>query len=329
VDRRLVILTYGGAFRDGLERALFEPFARTHRVDVRLVEGDNIGVLDRSAAEVAGGHPAYDLTTTNLTYYQQGVERRLWEPVDYTCFDSADLAAVPAALRFTYGIASYVHSNNLVFSTAAFPDGGGQPASWADFWDVQAFPGLRALPVCDSGINPLPEIALLADGVAPDRLYPIDIDRAVRKLNELLPHTVRWRDGAESVALLADRTATLGLIGNARAQVAIDRGAPLRIVWERARRTFDVWYVLRGAPHRDEAMRFLSFAQRPERQADLARYTGLAPTNPIAYQHLDAKISRRLPGHPANRDRMFANDERWWQANRARWVDACKRSALA
>lgn len=324
-----MILTYGGGLQDGLAAAMFEPFARRSGIDLTLLEGDNIGILDRSAAEVASGHPGYYVTTTNLTYYQQGLERDLWEPLDYGSFDPTDLAAVPAAMRLSHGVASYVHSNNLVFSTDAFPEGDRQPASWADFWNVNAFPGLRALPVCDSGINPLPEIALMADGVAPDELYPIDIDRAARKLKELLPHVVRWRDGAESVALVAGGTAALGLIGNARAQLAIDRGAPLRIVWERARRTFDVWYILKGAPHREEAMQFLAFSQQPERQAELARRTGLAPTNANAYLHLDEETAQKLPGYPANRDRMFANDERWWQTNRTRWVNACKGAMIA
>jgi hypothetical protein len=47
--------------------------------------------------------------------------------------------------------------------------------SWADVWNVEGFPGRRV-----SRKHPIDsmEQALLADGVAPDKLYPLDADRA-------------------------------------------------------------------------------------------------------------------------------------------------------
>ena len=44
-----------------------------------------------------------------------------------------------------------------------------RPKSWADFWDVKAFPGPRSLR--NHPVDNL-EAALMADGVAPDKLYP-------------------------------------------------------------------------------------------------------------------------------------------------------------
>ena len=47
------------------------------------------------------------------------------------------------------------------------------------------------------------EIALMADGVAPKDLYPLDLDRAFRKLDEIKDHiAVWWTGGAQSTQLL-------------------------------------------------------------------------------------------------------------------------------
>ncbi len=39
----------------------------------------------------------------------------------------------------------------------------------------------------------------MADGVAPDALYPLDVDRAFRKLEQIKPHiAVWWTSGGQS-----------------------------------------------------------------------------------------------------------------------------------
>ena len=321
---RLVVMAYGGSFRQGVVEALAEPFARAFGVEVAVLEGDNIDAFDRSREQVLSGSPAWDVTVTNQTYFRKGMAEDLWEQIDYGVFDGHDLAELLPEMRSDHSVPAAVYSNNLVLSTRAFPGGAERPQNWADFWDVTRFPGPRAIPVCDSGINPLPEIACLADGTRPGGLYPIDLRRAAAKLAELNPHVVRWRTGSESVRLLAEGHAVAGLLGNGRAQAAIDGGAPLEIAWRDARRTYDVWYVLRGTPNREEAMRFLAFSQRPEVQADLSRITGLSPVSRRAYSMLNETIQRKLTVYPANLAQTFPNDEAWWTVNRDAWRECCR-----
>jgi putative spermidine/putrescine transport system substrate-binding protein len=325
--KRLVVMAYGGSFREGVVQALATPFSAEYGIDVQVAEANNIDVFARSRNQVLSGHPQWDVTVTNQTYFRNGVGENLWERIDYGSFASVDLDAIPAEMRHEYGVAAAVYSNNLVVSTRAFPKSGSRPLTWRDFWDIGHFPGLRALPVCDSGINPLPEIACLADGVRPADLYPIDMRRACRKLNELAPYCIRWRTGSESVSLLVDGRAVAGLLGNGRAQAAIDQGAPLETVWHDARRTFDMWYVLRGAPNRDAAMQFMAFAQRPEVQASFSAMTGLSPVSAAAYDRLGEAIKRKLTTYPANFAGTFANDESWWVANRDAWIELCRSSS--
>jgi spermidine/putrescine-binding protein len=58
------------------------------------------------------------------------------------------------------------------YNTEVFADD--HPTSWAEFFDTEKFPGKRGFWKYATGA--MFEAALLADGVAPEDLYPLDID---------------------------------------------------------------------------------------------------------------------------------------------------------
>ena len=82
-----------------------------------------------------------------------------------------------------HGVASNIQGTNLCYRRDKFPTGG--PKSWVDFWDVKRFPGARGLCINDSPRTLI--FALLADDVPADRLYPLDVDRAFKKLDQIKP----------------------------------------------------------------------------------------------------------------------------------------------
>ena len=57
------------------------------------------------------------------------------------------------------------------------------PEGWADFFDTAKFPGKRGF--WDYSAGGIFEFALLADGVAPADLYPLDLERATAKLDTI------------------------------------------------------------------------------------------------------------------------------------------------
>ena len=71
------------------------------------------------------------------------------------------------------------------------------------------------------------EIALLADGVAADKLYPLDLDRAFKKLDTIKDDIVWWGGGAQSQQLLASGEAPLGLFWNGRVFARAGRPASM------------------------------------------------------------------------------------------------------
>jgi putative spermidine/putrescine transport system substrate-binding protein len=71
---------------------------------------------------------------------------------------------------------------NLAYRKDKFPHGG--PKNWADFWDVKKFPGNRSM--LHNAVRAA-QFALVADGVSPDKIFPMDVDRAFKKLDTAAP----------------------------------------------------------------------------------------------------------------------------------------------
>ena len=101
--------------------------------------------------------------------------------------------------------------------------GGKAPTSFADFFDTETFPGKRG--AYDYVTGGLPEMALIADGVAPEALYPLDTDRAYKKMDTIKDDIVWWDTGAQSVQLTADGEVAMGMSWNGRLIAAHEEGA--------------------------------------------------------------------------------------------------------
>ena len=138
---------------------------------------------------------------------------------------------------------------------------------------MKKFPGARCL--FNRSFTSL-AFALLADGVPADKLYPMDIERAFRKLDQIKPHIkVWWTQGNQSQQLIGDGEVDMIAMWNARAQEMIDRGAPLKIVWNGAENYGGYWYAPKGTPRAKLAFRFLEFVSHPRPQADFRQSPAL------------------------------------------------------
>ncbi|MER7876402.1 extracellular solute-binding protein [Streptomyces solisilvae] len=99
--------------------------------------------------------------------------------------------------------------------------GGNPPKSWADFFNTGKYPGKRAIPGIPSDASPgALEAALLVDGVAPDRLYPLNVDRALKKLTSVRSSLVFWDTGARSQQLLESGEVSMAMVWSGRAYAA-------------------------------------------------------------------------------------------------------------
>src|SRR5690606_38807898 len=128
-------------------------------------------------AQARTGAYDFDLATLGGAALFQADQEGVLEPLE----GNFDTSKVPAENVMFNGVASHAYSFNIVYRTDAFPDGTG-PQNWTEFWDAKTFPGPRTVPGYPSETIAL---ALMADGVAPADLYPMDLDRAFASLDRL------------------------------------------------------------------------------------------------------------------------------------------------
>ena len=231
----------------------------------------------------------------------------LAEPIDWTIV-KPDALPAGAVVANGHGIASNIQGTNLCYRSDKFPRGG--PKSWADFWDVERFPGHRALCVNDAPRSMI--FALLADGVPREQLYPLDIERAFKMLDRIKPHIkVWWREGNQSQQLIRDGEVEMMSIWNARASELKERGVPIELVWNGAVRSTSTWCVLKGAPNRKLAWEFINFASQAKPQAEFNTRLYYGPIHPGAYDLIPHHIAVQLPTHSGNLAVSVKEDEEW------------------
>ena len=300
----MVFTSWGGTTQDAQKKAWVEPFQKATGTVVKLDGPTDYGKLK---AMVDSGNVAWDVVDVEIDFAVAAAKQGLLEPLDFGTIKRADLDP-----RFTsdHFVGSFYYSFVLGFNKTALK--GKEPKTWADLFDTKAYPGKRTFYKWSApGVL---EIALLADGVAADKLYPLDLDRAFRKLDTIKSEIVWWGGGAQSQQLLASGEAPLGQFWNGRVH-AVQKDEPgIGISWEQNLTAADVLVVPKGAKNKAEAMRFLSEATAAKPQAEMASLTNYAPVNKESAKLMPAAEASGLPDrHTSGQINL---DMGYWSANR-------------
>jgi putative spermidine/putrescine transport system substrate-binding protein len=299
--RTVYVNSYGGVWETSWKKAFFDPFTAQTGIQIKTVPGV---IFAKLKAEVQTGNYEYDLCNLGDAEFAQAVHEGLLGAVDKA---AARTDQLPPTLLRAFSIVSYSLGTNIVYRKDRFPNGG--PRSWADFWDVKRFPGPRCL--FDRSFTCL-AFALLAEGVPRDKLYPMDLDRAFRKMDELKPHIkVWWHDGAQSQQLIRDGEVDMISMWNARAIDLIKDNVPLELVWDDAELYWSNLIVPKGDPNAKAAWQFAGFVAQAKPQADFAMLLPYGPANPAARALVPQAQLRLTPAWPANEKVMFQHDTAW------------------
>lgn len=308
---QVVVYDGGGSWGEAKRIAFFEPFEKETGIKVIAQPRTDTGA---TRASVMAGAPRYDLTIlaggSAPTFERDG----LLLPIDYGYFDKRDLDAFTPVETTKFYCPHIVYSLLIAYDGAKFT--GDAPQSWSDVWDVRKFAGRRSLPTGTWGPDGATfECALMADGVDPSQLYPIDWDRAFKSLNRIKPSIVKWwSSGAEGPQLIIDKQIAVGSAWNGRISAANEQGAKIGFSWEQGVLQYDSWAVLKGAKNPDNAMKFLAFAARAENQAKFAQHILYAPPNSRAFEFLPEERAKLLPTSPAARKGQFVQNYEFWNA---------------
>ncbi|HEX7125297.1 MAG TPA: ABC transporter substrate-binding protein [Thermodesulfobacteriota bacterium] len=318
LEKELVIVTTGGAFERALRRHFYEPFTRATGVTIRSVAAD----LDEQWAKVKAmsrvGRIEWDIVSMGPADVLD--HRAFLAKLDCWRLPNAGKYGVEGACQ-DYSLLRTIGGGVLAYDAEAFPHGRA-PQTWADFWDVERFPGPRAL--MDAG-TPwwVLMAALMADGVPPDRLFPLDLDRAFRKLDEIKPHVkVWWRTGDQSQQIMRSREVVMAMMWSGRALSLKAAGVPIEVSWKGAPKDVAPWGLLAGAPHPKAALAFLDFFMgRPEAHLAFSREVNYDTSNQKALDLLPEPDRLTRPTHPDNWRNIATIDYRWVSENRARLLE--------
>jgi putative spermidine/putrescine transport system substrate-binding protein len=304
---KISVADVGGAPGAAIKTAFYEPFEKQTGIQVVGVAQDPDPVAQfKLLVDTKSYIWDVSMVTPDATARLTG-DKNYLAPLGISKAEGADV--LPGMLTDSWlGFSAFAVV--MAFRTDKF--GGKELTSWADFWDVEKFPGRRGLYKDGWGLL---EMALLADGVKPAEMYPIDVERAFKMLNKIQPHVnVWWSSGAQNTQILQNGEVDLSDTWSARANAAIAGGAPLKVLFQGCY-SVDGWSIPLGTPRLELAQRFVKFCLQPENQAAYSQITTNGPSNTKAFNFIPKERAALLPTAPENFKNLFAMNSAWWGKN--------------
>lgn len=200
-----------------------------------------------------------------------------------------------------YAAGSYAYSVAM-----GWTDKVGTPASWADFFDTQKFPGKRAWP--KSIYAGTLEIALLADGVAREEIQPIDFDRAFAKLDTIKDDLLFYDSYAQGQQFITQGSATMVATANSRCEQLKTQGGFDYTLKDAILYPWGAFPMPANRPHPDAANALIDWMSSTQAQAAVAKQLFLGPTVSAAFDALSKGELGKTPNSPANRDQAYEID---------------------
>lgn len=265
-DVTLIWANTGGQEAEREKAAFQDPF--TEETGIKIENVAFVNLTAQLQKMVEAGDPEWDIFH-NVPYIAHKYCGELLEKIDFS--DLPDVfpegttteCTVPSGkFGFVYAYDSDVYTDVV-------------PTSVSDFFDTEKFPGMRVI----RGNNPRAylEAALVADGVDPDDLYPLDVERALAKFDTIKSDLLFVPSVSAIQQALTSKQATMTMTINTNLGAMFDEGATIAPVWDVTFWDFDVLMIPKGTPHKDEAVAAIKYALEIEPQMENARLGGNTP----------------------------------------------------
>jgi len=324
----LVVVSWGGAYTASQQNAYHEPYMAKNP-GISIVNDDSAGgAVAKLRAMKEAGVVTWDLVDMVAADALLSCDEGLIEEIDH---DSA-LASAPDGTSATADFGEFIVSPcfipQIVYSTTfgyrTDKVGANPPTTIADVFDLEKYPGKRALE--KKAINNM-EWALIADGVPADKVYDVlgtdaGVAQALAKLDTIKDSVVWWEKGSQTPQLLADGEVVMGSTYNGRLFALIaEEKQPVAMMWDWQVFDIDGWVVPKGTKNKAEVMKYLKFATDTQRLADQAKYISYGPTRassaPMVGKHasLGIDMAPHMPTAPANAKNTLLYNYEFWADN--------------
>jgi len=262
---QLTVVSFGGAYGAAQKKHMVDPYAA--KTGHNVLFEDYSGGIAEIKAQVEAGNIQWDVVDIETIDLERACSEGLLEVIPHDILLPGDDGTpamkdfIPSALANECGVGNIVWT--IIYAYNEKTIGGTAPTSMADFFDTAKIPGKRAM-------RKRPQVnmewALIADGVAKDKVYEVLATeegqaRAFAKL-DTIKNDIVWFDSWSQVPqLLNDGGATMGQAANGRIFSAIkEENKPFKMVWDAHVFDLDVWAVVKGTKKKELAMDFVSFA---------------------------------------------------------------------
>ncbi|MCA1297473.1 extracellular solute-binding protein [Stappia indica] len=325
----LTIVSWGGAYSNSQNEAYHKPYM-AQNPDVTIINDESSAeAVAKLRAMNEAGNITWDLVDVLASDAIRLCDEGLAQEIDFDKELAPAPDGTPASEDFgdlivaDCFIPEIVYSTTFGYRTDNEAWKGKEPDDICDVFDLEAFPGKRALE--KRPINNM-EWALMCDGVAKEDIYDVletdeGVARALAKLDTIKDQTVWWSAGAETPQLLADGEVAIGSTYNGRLFSLIEeQKQPVKILWDAQVFDLDGWIVPAGLSDERKAavMDYLKFATDTQRLADQAKYISYGPARkssaPLVGKHatLGIEMAPHMPTDPANAKNTFLYNYEWW-----------------
>lgn len=300
----MTFTSYGGGFQDGQETAFVEPFKEATGAEVLTDEPTDIAKVQ---TQVESENILWDVVDAGPDDVAAKCGT-LFEPIDYSIVDASKLPTLTPKHKCYVPTLAYAYG--FFYDADTYKQD--PPDGWEDFFDTKKYPGTRAIdgrPVPTTGTM---EAALLADGVAPEDLYPLDIDRALATYDKIADDAIYWETGAQQTQMAEAGEADMVFAWSGRIYEANKNGANFRPVWNEALTLYDVLAVLKDSPNKNAAMAFINYSLGAEQQAKMAELTSYSPVNVDSEPKFDEMGKQFNATVPEHLEQQVALDVPYW-----------------
>jgi putative spermidine/putrescine transport system substrate-binding protein len=312
-EKIVVVVSWGGSTNEGHREASFKPFEKA--TGIKVIEDAPPDIV-KIRAQQESKNVRWDVVQIGHAEVLSMSKQGFLEPIDYSYFDKKVLNELMEPAVHKFGVGVIFFSQGIAWNSEVHRSNTA-PQNWRSFWDVNKYPGKRTL---FSGLYVVPpiEVALLADGLQPEKLYPLDLERAFRSLDKIKQNVVKWTTSSpEPGQMLISKEADFVMTSYSRAgDFKYVKNAPVDFTFNQGLLMLDYWAVLKNAPHKDNAMKYIAFASDAMRQAELVKRTFFGPVNKRAFDHLSPERAKILPTYPEYvKQQILYNSEYWGEVD--------------
>ena len=299
-SKEIRMIESGGLSGDSIEKGYIEPLMKKSGIKVVRESPSSLGKL---RALVESGQKDTVLFELGQSVMVQAKQLGLIEPLDW--------AAINPAAMFPEAKNEYGFGYQYFSTIAAWRKGAKEPKNMTEFFDLKAFPGKRCLPDYPHYLLPF---CVQAAGVPIEKIFPLDVDLAFKKLEEIKKDvSVWWKAGAQPAQLLKDNEVQYAICWSGR----VVNEPTLAMSFVGGKADLSYFGIVKGSKPEDKAAAYklLHEMSLPENQAEAAKVISYTGSSPELEPLLPKDKLWQFPTAKQNKAVQYFEDADWWVKN--------------